>query len=106
MRKFMTKCASALVAVTMLAQSTGLGGTAVFAAENGVEDGSNAVNHLIINQVYGGGRKGDTPISNSFVEIYNPTSEDISVVASDEKISGIHNDSADLKMDLIARWKE
>lgn len=27
---------------------------------------------IIIEQVYGGGGKGDTPISNSFVELYNP----------------------------------
>ncbi|MGN0715412.1 MAG: lamin tail domain-containing protein, partial [Anaerovoracaceae bacterium] len=32
-------------------------------------DGSD---HLIIDQVYGGGGKGDTPISNSFIELYNP----------------------------------
>lgn len=33
--------------------------------------------HLIINQVYGGGGKGDTPIANSFIELYNPTGEEI-----------------------------
>lgn len=32
---------------------------------------------LIIDQVYGGGGKGDTPISNSFIELYNPTSEEV-----------------------------
>lgn len=35
--------------------------------------------HLIINQVYGGGGKSDTPFSHSFIELYNPTSEDISL---------------------------
>lgn len=34
-------------------------------------------NHLIINQIYGGGGKGDTPFSHSFIELYNPTSEEI-----------------------------
>lgn len=29
--------------------------------------------HVIINQVYGGGGKGDTPFSHSFIELYNPT---------------------------------
>ncbi|MGN1121569.1 MAG: metallophosphoesterase, partial [Eubacteriales bacterium] len=28
---------------------------------------------LLIDQVYGGGSKGDTPIANSFIELYNPT---------------------------------
>ncbi|MGN1112406.1 MAG: choice-of-anchor I family protein [Acutalibacteraceae bacterium] len=31
---------------------------------------------LLIEQVYGGGGKGDTPISNSFIELYNPDSQD------------------------------
>ena len=38
-------------------------------------------NHLIINQVYGGGKKAEngnsTPISHSFIELYNPTDQDI-----------------------------
>ncbi len=29
--------------------------------------------HLIIHQVYGTGAKGDTPLSHSFIELYNPT---------------------------------
>ncbi|MCI6012994.1 MAG: lamin tail domain-containing protein [Firmicutes bacterium] len=33
--------------------------------------------HLIIDQVYGGGGKGDTPISNSFIELYNPTNASV-----------------------------
>ena len=35
--------------------------------------------HLIINQVYGGGGKGSTPISHSFIELYNPTARAISL---------------------------
>lgn len=34
---------------------------------------------LIIDQVYGGGGKGETPISNSFIELYNPTGEVVSL---------------------------
>ena len=34
---------------------------------------------LIIDQVYGGGGKGETPISNSFIELYNPTGEAVSL---------------------------
>ena len=33
--------------------------------------------HLIINQVYGDGGKKDVPVSHSFIELYNPTSEEI-----------------------------
>ncbi len=34
---------------------------------------------LLIDQVYGGGGKGDTPISNSFVELYNPNDEAVAL---------------------------
>ena len=40
------------------------GGIKTVQAQNG---------HLIIHQVYGGGGKGGTPISHSFIELYNPT---------------------------------
>lgn len=33
--------------------------------------------NLLIDQVYGGGGKGDTPISNSFIELYNPDGKDV-----------------------------
>lgn len=43
-------------------------------------DGPKAgADHLIINQVYGGGGKGSTPISNSFIELYNPTAGNVSL---------------------------
>ncbi|MGN1083353.1 MAG: choice-of-anchor I domain-containing protein, partial [Candidatus Avispirillum sp.] len=32
---------------------------------------------LLIDQVYGGGGKGETPVSNSFIELYNPNSETV-----------------------------
>ncbi|MDI9242924.1 choice-of-anchor I family protein [Fusibacillus kribbianus] len=32
---------------------------------------------LLIDQVYGGGGKGETPVSNSFIELYNPGSADV-----------------------------
>lgn len=32
---------------------------------------------LYIRHIYGGGDKGDTPISNSFIEIFNPTNKDL-----------------------------
>ena len=35
----------------------------------------------IIEQIYGGGGKGETPISNSFIEIYNPCGEEIDLSA-------------------------
>ena len=37
--------------------------------------------NLIIEQVYGGGGKGETPISNSFIELYNPSGADIDLSA-------------------------
>ena len=33
----------------------------------------------IIKQIYGGGGKGETPIGNSFVELYNPTDAEINL---------------------------
>ncbi len=35
--------------------------------------------HLIIHQVYGGGGKSGTPVSHSFMELYNPTPNEISL---------------------------
>ncbi len=35
--------------------------------------------HLIINQVYGGGANEDSAVSHSFIELYNPTDQDISL---------------------------
>lgn len=35
--------------------------------------------HVIINQVYGGGANDGTPVSHSFIELYNPTDEEISL---------------------------
>ncbi|MGN1249722.1 MAG: choice-of-anchor I family protein [Candidatus Spyradocola sp.] len=54
----MKKWFSLLLAVALLLVAM----PAVHAEEQGVR----------INQVYGGGGKGDTPIANSFVELYNP----------------------------------
>lgn len=34
-------------------------------------------NHVIVNQVYGDGGKKDVPVSHSFIELYNPTSDEI-----------------------------
>lgn len=45
---------------------------------NGVQ-AAETEGHIIINQIYGGGGKGDTPISHSFIELYNPTDADISL---------------------------
>ena len=44
-----------------------------------------APDHIVINQLYGGGGKGKTPFSNSFIELYNPTDSEISL--SDYKIT-------------------
>ena len=35
--------------------------------------------HLIINQVYGGGANDGTPVTHSFIEIYNPTDQEINL---------------------------
>lgn len=43
------------------------------------EESSAPIDHLIIDQVYGGGGKEETPISNSFIELYNPTAGEISL---------------------------
>lgn len=39
----------------------------------------NALDGVVISQVYGGGGKGDGPISHSFIELYNTTDTDISL---------------------------
>ncbi|NBH12700.1 hypothetical protein D3Z36_00505 [Lachnospiraceae bacterium] len=35
--------------------------------------------HIIINQVYGGGANNGTPVSHSFIELHNPTDDEISL---------------------------
>ena len=45
---------------------------------------NNTCNHIIINQIYGGGEKNDgkdieTPVSHAFIELYNPTDEPVSL---------------------------
>ncbi len=45
--------------------------------------------HLIIHQVYGGGGKGGTPISHSFIELYNPTPRAVSL--TDYRIEYLSN---------------
>lgn len=52
-----------------------------------------AVDHLIINQVYGGGGKGETPIANSFIELYNPTTAAVD-------LSGYTVNMGDKKLEL------
>lgn len=41
------------------------------------QEGETDTKDLQIRQIYGGGGKGDTPISNSFIEVYNPGSENV-----------------------------
>ncbi len=45
------------------------------------KDGAAPTANPIIEQIYGGGGKSDTPISNSFIELYNPSDEEIDLAA-------------------------
>lgn len=47
--------------------------------ETGAVFTASYADHVIINQVYGGGNAGDTPLSHSFIELYNPTEHDIDI---------------------------
>lgn len=42
-----------------------------------VSEEAEVLAELLINQVYGGGNKADTPFTHSFIEIYNPTDAEI-----------------------------
>lgn len=83
MRKMNTRFVSFGLALAMMSQ--GIGANMVLAAEPAKQPvvqtqsftKQAAADHLLINQVYGGNGKGETPISNSFIELYNPTSDDI-----------------------------
>lgn len=51
---------------------------------NDTKDINNTYNHIIINQIYGGGEENDgkdmeAPVSHAFVELYNPTGETVSM---------------------------
>ena len=44
----------------------------------------NTANHIIINQIYGGGEENDgkdmeSPVSHAFIELYNPTDETVAL---------------------------
>lgn len=73
-----TKTLKQRIAIVMAAAltATGIpatnGGQLVYAEEN-------ATDHLIINQVYGDGGKEEAPIANSFIELYNPTEQEVSL---------------------------
>lgn len=47
------------------------------AGQDGLDEA--VVDHLIINQVYGRGTNSDAPIAKSFIELYNPTKENVSL---------------------------
>ncbi|MGN0319186.1 MAG: choice-of-anchor I family protein [Lachnospira sp.] len=67
----MKRITSALLAFTLIFSVI----STVFA----VESSGNDLTDPIIEQVYGGGGKGETPISNSFIELYNPTGAEINL---------------------------
>lgn len=57
-------------------------GSTVFAQEGDALQNENDITETvsaqpIIEQIYGGGGKGDTPIANSFIELYNPADAEI-----------------------------
>lgn len=56
----------------------------LFTAYANVESNLNENNHVIINQIYGGGEEHDagdteTPVSHAFIELYNPTDETVTL---------------------------
>ena len=58
--------------------------TNAYAYASDTKDISNSYNHIIINQIYGGGEENDgkdieIPVSHAFIELYNPTDENISL---------------------------
>lgn len=84
MKRFGATFLSLGLAVALMSQSVTAG---VVLAEDPMQQSEESqidtvqetADYLLINQVYGGGGKGDTPIGNSFIELYNPTPEDISL---------------------------
>ncbi len=56
----------------------------LFAGTGAYADINNSPDHIIINQIYGGGEENDgkdieTPVSHAFVELYNPTDEAVTI---------------------------
>ena len=84
MKRFSATFLSLGLAVALMSQSVTAG---VVLAEDPMQQSEESkidtlqetADYLLINQVYGGGGKGDTPIGNSFIELYNPTPKDISL---------------------------
>lgn len=59
--------------------SGSIDGELTYAMETAVQIVEAQREHLIINQVYGGGGKTEPPVSHSFIELYNPTSQAVSL---------------------------
>lgn len=72
--------------------------------ENPVALAETGADHLIINQVYGSGENEDTPIANSFVEIYNPTGESVSLAGYSLKIGSDMLELSDASLAPGASW--
>lgn len=73
-------------------------------SENPVALAETGVDHLIINQVYGSGENDDTPIANSFVEIYNPTGESVNLGGYSLQIGSDMLELSDASLAPGASW--
>ena len=64
--RLLFKLIAALILLGMLLP-VGLTGVAAETSED----------HVVINQIFGGGGKGDTKVSHNFIELYNPTAQKV-----------------------------
>lgn len=73
-KTFKQKIVLAMAAFLAVTGITAANGTKLVYA-----DALDAATHLIINHVYGDGEKNDAPIGSSFIELYNPAAEEVSL---------------------------
>lgn len=95
----MKKWVSVVLAATLIVQlALGIAGERVAEAA----DGASAPNHLIIHQVYGGGGADKTPVTHSFIELYNPTATEIDLSGWSVQYSS--NRASDKEGSTLGEW--
>lgn len=68
-----------IISVTVTSTDPALSGSLTASMEKKIQKIAPQRDHLMINQIYGSGENADVPVSHNFIELYNPTGEEVDV---------------------------